>query len=192
MRFVSASAVLIVLAAFLLGLLFRLPGDAQAIRVSAVIAFAVQVFAFAVVLVVAGTGTNVFPAWGLGMLLRLASLAVMGFWLVRTLGLRAEPALISLATFFFVTTPVEQIHVGPRGDRLTGSQAEPVDIIMPHITDSHSIDLPYWGEKELPRWAPVRIGSIEIDFSPTKHVVMLAVAAVLCMLVLIPAAIAHE
>jgi len=90
------------------------------------------------------------------------------------------------------TTPAEQIHVGPRGDRLTGSQAEPVDIIMPHITDSHSIELPYWGEKELPRWAPVRIGSIEIDFSPTKHVVMLAVAAVLCMLVLIPAAIAHE
>jgi len=109
MRFVSASAVLIVLAAFLLGLLFRLPGDAHAIRVSAVIAFAVQVFAFAVVLVVAGTGTNMFPAWGLGMLLRLAALAVMGFWLVRTLGLRAEPALISLATFFFVTTLVEPL-----------------------------------------------------------------------------------
>jgi hypothetical protein len=109
MRFVAASVVLIVLAAFLLGLLFRLPGDAHAIRVSAVIAFAVQVFAFAVVLVVVGTGTNVFPAWGLGMLLRLAALAVMGFWLVRMLGLRAEPALISLATFFFVTTLVEPL-----------------------------------------------------------------------------------
>ncbi|HEV2179087.1 MAG TPA: hypothetical protein VGR59_02145 [Gemmatimonadaceae bacterium] len=109
MRFVAACAVLIVLAAFLLGLLFRLPGDAHSIRVSAVIAFAVQVFAFAVVLVVAGSGTNVFPAWGLGMLLRLAALAVMGFWLVKMLGLRAEPALISLATFFFVTTLVEPL-----------------------------------------------------------------------------------
>jgi len=108
-RFVAVAAVLIVVAAFLLGLLFRLPGDAHAIRVSAVIAFAVQVFAFAVVLVVAGAGTNVFPAWGLGMLLRLAALAVMGFWAVRALGLRAEPALISLATFFFVTTLVEPL-----------------------------------------------------------------------------------
>ena len=109
MRFVAACAVLIVLAAFLLGLLFRLPCDSHAIRVSAAIAFAVQVFAFAVVVVVAGAGTNVFPAWGLGMLLRLAALAVMGFWLVRMLGLRAEPALISLATFFFVTTLVEPL-----------------------------------------------------------------------------------
>ncbi|MGH7634259.1 MAG: hypothetical protein ACRENC_11055, partial [Gemmatimonadaceae bacterium] len=38
-----------------------------------------------------------------------------------------------------------QVRVGPRGDRLTGAQAGPVDIIMPHISDSHSIDLPYWG-----------------------------------------------
>jgi len=109
MRFVAAAAVLIVVGAFLLGLLFRLPGDARAIEVSAVIAFAVQSFAFAVVLLVAGAGTNVFPAWGLGMLLRLAALAVMGFWLVRALGLRAEPALLSLATFFFVTTLVEPL-----------------------------------------------------------------------------------
>ena len=89
-------------------------------------------------------------------------------------------------------SPAPQIRVGPRGDRLTGAQAEPVDIIMPHITDSHSLDVPYFGEKELPRWKPVRIGSLEIDFSPTKHVVMLIVAALLCMAVLIPAAISHE
>lgn len=89
-------------------------------------------------------------------------------------------------------TSAEQVHVGPRGDRLTGQQAGPVDIIMPHITDSHSLELPFVGEIELPRWKPVHIGSLEIDLSPTKHVVMLGVAAVLCMLVLIPAAIAHE
>lgn len=89
-------------------------------------------------------------------------------------------------------TSAEQVHVGPRGDRLTGQQAGPVDIIMPHITDSHSLELPFVGEIELPRWKPVHIGSLEVDLSPTKHVVMLGVAAVLCMLVLIPAAIAHE
>lgn len=89
-------------------------------------------------------------------------------------------------------TPAQRIEVGPRGDRLTGQQAGPVDIIMPHITDSHSLELPFAGEVELPRWKPVHIGSLEIDFSPTKHVVMLGVAALLCMLVLIPTAIAHE
>jgi|SRR6185437_12589389 hypothetical protein len=109
MRFVAAAAVLIVVAAFLLGLLFRMPGDERAIRISAVIAFAVQVFAFGIVLVVAGTGTNVFPAWGLGMLLRLAALAVTAFWLVKALGLRPEPALIGMATFFFVTTLIEPL-----------------------------------------------------------------------------------
>lgn len=88
--------------------------------------------------------------------------------------------------------PAGQVRVGPRGDRLTGPEAGPVDIIMPHIIDSHSIELPYWGERELPRWKPVRIGSVAIDVSPTKHVVMLLVAAVLCMAVLIPAAITHE
>lgn len=109
MRFVAAAAVLIVLAAFLLGLLFRLPGDERAIRISAVIAFAVQVFAFAVVMVVGGAGANVFPAWGLGILLRLAALAVMGFWVMSALHLRAEPALVSLAAFFFVTTLIEPL-----------------------------------------------------------------------------------
>jgi len=66
-----------------------------------------------VVLLVAGAGTNVFPAWGLGMLLRLGALAVMGFWLVKVLGLRSEPALISLATFFFVTTLIEPLLLKP-------------------------------------------------------------------------------
>jgi F-type H+-transporting ATPase subunit a len=85
-----------------------------------------------------------------------------------------------------------QVRVGPRGDRLTGAQGGPVDIIMPHISDSHSIEIPFKGEWQLHRWQPVRFGSVEVDFSPTKHVVMLFIAAVLCILVLVPAAIAHE
>jgi F-type H+-transporting ATPase subunit a len=70
------------------------------------------------------------------------------------------------------------------------------DIIMPHITDSHHMEIPWFNghlakEIELPRWAPVPIGSYFVDFSPTKHVVMLGVAAFLCALVLIIAARAH-
>lgn len=85
-----------------------------------------------------------------------------------------------------------QIHVGPAGEHLQGKNAEPVDIITPHITDSHHLELPFAGEVELPRWKPVHVGGLEIDLSPTKHVIMLLVAAFLCMLLLIPTAIAHE
>jgi F-type H+-transporting ATPase subunit a len=74
----------------------------------------------------------------------------------------------------------------------------PGDIITPHITDAHCIELPENGwklwkpvEHELPRWAPIRIGSLEVDMSPTKHVVMLIVAAVLLCVVLIGGALAH-
>jgi F-type H+-transporting ATPase subunit a len=74
---------------------------------------------------------------------------------------------------------------------------DPNDIITPHITDSHCLDVPalkFWGpphEIELPRWAPIHVGGVEIDLSPTKHVVMLLLAAVLCCVILIGAARAH-
>jgi F-type H+-transporting ATPase subunit a len=74
----------------------------------------------------------------------------------------------------------------------------PNDIITPHITDSHCLDVPsfpiFWGpprEIVLPRWAPIHIGGVAIDMSPTKHVVMLLVAALLCCVTLIGAARAH-
>jgi F-type H+-transporting ATPase subunit a len=85
-----------------------------------------------------------------------------------------------------------QIQVGPTGEHLQGEEAGPVDIITPHIADSHHLELPFLGEVELPRWEPVHIGGLTVDLSPTKHVVMLCVAAFLCMIVLIPTAIAHE
>jgi F-type H+-transporting ATPase subunit a len=73
----------------------------------------------------------------------------------------------------------------------------PGDFITPHITDAHCLDVPgfprFWEahEVELPRWEPVMIGGVAIDFSPTKHVVMLLVAALLCCIVLIGAARSH-
>jgi F-type H+-transporting ATPase subunit a len=73
----------------------------------------------------------------------------------------------------------------------------PGDIITPHITDSHCLEVPsfpeFWEphEVELPRWKPIVIGPVSIDLSPTKHVVMLLVAALLCCLVLIGAARSH-
>ncbi len=70
-------------------------------------------------------------------------------------------------------------------------QAEgPVDIITPHITDSHHLEIPWPNahmakEVELPRFAPVHIGSLEVDLSPTKHVVFMLLSATIAALVLI-------
>jgi F-type H+-transporting ATPase subunit a len=71
------------------------------------------------------------------------------------------------------------------------------DIITPHITDSKCIEVPsfpkFWVPREvaLPQWAPIHLGSMAIDVSPTKHVVMMLVAALLACIVLIGAARAH-
>ncbi len=60
--------------------------------------------------------------------------------------------------------------------------------IMAHLGNSHSIELPYWKppyakEVELPRLPPLRVGGLSVDLSPTKHGVLLALAALLVVLV---------
>jgi F-type H+-transporting ATPase subunit a len=75
--------------------------------------------------------------------------------------------------------------------------AERQDIITPHITDSHHLEYPCFKpgfacELELPHWAPIHIGPLTLDLSPTKHVVMLWVAAALCLITLLLAARAHK
>ncbi len=69
----------------------------------------------------------------------------------------------------------------------------PVDFITPHITDASYLELPYWKPPfhtyvELPKIAPVTIGPVTFDFSPTKHVVMMLIAATLVAIMLIVAA----
>ena len=81
---------------------------------------------------------------------------------------------------------------GPIGDHVVAGPAKNVDIITPHITDSHELELPFVGELQLPRWAPVHVGGLEIDLSPTKHVIMLLLAAILCLAIMIPAAVSNQ
>jgi F-type H+-transporting ATPase subunit a len=74
----------------------------------------------------------------------------------------------------------------------------PTEIIMPHITDSKVVDLPCvksWAEWScevtLPTWN-VKVGSHVIDMGPTKHVVFVALAALLCILMMFFVASSHE
>src|SRR6476620_7036381 len=71
------------------------------------------------------------------------------------------------------------------------------DFITPHITASHTLDYPCFHtgfvcEYELPRWDPIHIGRFAIDISPTRHVVMLWIAALLCIVFTLIALRAHN
>jgi len=75
--------------------------------------------------------------------------------------------------------------------------ADAQDFITPHITDAHTLDYPCFHtgfvcEYELPRWDPIHIGRLAIDISPTRHVVMLWVAALLCIVTTLWALRAHN
>jgi F-type H+-transporting ATPase subunit a len=91
----------------------------------------------------------------------------------------------------------EPEHQAAAGHHGACEEYAPGDIITPHITDAHCLEVPsfprFWEprEVELPRWAPITIGGVSIDMSPTKHVVMMLVAATLCALMLILAARSH-
>ena len=75
--------------------------------------------------------------------------------------------------------------------------ADDKDFITPHITDAHTLDYPclhsgFVCEYELPRWDPIHIGRFVLDISPTRHVVMLWIAALLCIVTTLLALRAHN
>ncbi|HEX5408169.1 MAG TPA: hypothetical protein VFW89_00180 [Gemmatimonadaceae bacterium] len=104
--FALASAVIILAIALVMGLFFPHAAEQRAIRVSALVAWGVQLFGFLIVKVVRG-GATIMAAWGLGVLLRFVVLALYAFVVVKALALPPEAALLSLVAFFFLTTLVE-------------------------------------------------------------------------------------
>jgi F-type H+-transporting ATPase subunit a len=105
-------------------------------------------------------------------------------------------AIDSVAHATAATTAAEvQGHEAPSAAHGTSGA---VDIITPHITDSHHLEYPcfnsshgYACEYELPRWI-VNVGGMTIDMSPTKHVVWMLIAATVAAIILLSAAAAHR
>jgi len=90
----------------------------------------------------------------------------------------------------------QQAPHAPSAADVAAGESQPYDIITPHITDAPHMEVPYWKppfykEVHLPQWEPIHIGGLTIDLSPTKHVVMMIVAAILLTLMLVMAAAAH-
>jgi hypothetical protein len=104
--FAVLSGAVIALLAWLLGFAFGTPADHRAIRVSAAVAYVVQLFTFAIARYATG---KVMVGWGIGMLLRFVVLVAYGFLILKPYGLPATAAMISLAVFLFLSTLIEPV-----------------------------------------------------------------------------------
>ena len=106
-RAVSIGLSVMVGSTALLLLLFGTSQGRRAVEVSAVIALVVQTLSF--VMVRNAPPQKVFVAWGASATLRFLALVVYGFVLLEPLHLPPVPALVSLATLFFITTVLESL-----------------------------------------------------------------------------------
>jgi len=95
-------------AGFLLSLMFKGPGDAQAVWTSAAVALGVQCLAFALAARMGGKN-NVVAKMGTGFLLRFLALVVYAVLVATVLKLPLAAALVSIAAIFFLTTLVEPL-----------------------------------------------------------------------------------
>ena len=103
--FALVVALIVVAVGFVMGLAFSSPEDRRAIQASAVVAFVVQLFAFTIARSM--PTRSFFTGWVIGIALRFVALVGFAIVAVKMLGMPAPAALLSLVTFFFITTLVE-------------------------------------------------------------------------------------
>ena len=109
-RFTVVQGAIVALLAFGLSRFVWTDAASQhAVVVSAWVAFFVQILTFSICKLVAQQ--NLVAGWGIGTLLRFATVGVWAFLGIKALGLTPSPALISLVTFFFVSTVIEPLFL---------------------------------------------------------------------------------
>ena len=111
MGFVALTVVICCGGAWLVTLAIPGPEVARAVWTSAVVVLIVQPVAFQLVRLPGPQ--NVIAGWGIGAMLRGLVLVVFGFFGVKALGLAMEPALLSMAGFFFLSTVIEPVFLKP-------------------------------------------------------------------------------
>jgi len=109
--FAAISAAIIFHSWLLLRLIFTSPAQQQAMLLSAAIAFAVQFGAYA--FLAPGKSSAAVPGeliirWGMGGVIRFLALVVFAV-LAKVMQLPLDAALISLATYFFLTMMAEPL-----------------------------------------------------------------------------------
>ncbi len=107
--YATATVASIVVAGWLLTLGFSGPGDAAAIRLSALVGIVVQLAAFALTSALARR--HLVAGWALGSLLRFVTLVVYALLALQVLALPPVAALVSLAVFLFISTLIEPLFL---------------------------------------------------------------------------------
>jgi uncharacterized membrane protein len=107
LAFGAIAAALTAGTAAVMTIVWSTPAEERAIWLSAAIAFVVQMLAFGVASLV--RRDQALVGWGLGAIMRLVTLSVYALVFVNALGLPPTAALVSLATFFFLSTLVEPL-----------------------------------------------------------------------------------
>jgi hypothetical protein len=109
-RFTLVQGAIVAVLAYLLSHFVWTDAVSQhAVSVSAWVAFGVQILTFSICKLVAQQ--NMIAGWGIGTLLRFATVGVWAFLGIKALGLAPAPALLSLVTFFFVSTVIEPLFL---------------------------------------------------------------------------------
>ncbi len=88
------------------------PEARRAVWMSALLAYAVQLATF--VLLLRARPASAFGAWGAGVVVRLLTVVVFAVAGVPALALPIAPALLSLVAFLFATTLVEPVVLNKR------------------------------------------------------------------------------
>lgn len=110
LKFTAAQLLLILLSTWVMEtFVWTNAESSRAVRASLWLALFVQTFTFVVARLVARR--QVIAGWGLGVLLRFASVAFWAFLGIKALGLVAGPALLSLVVFYFLSTLVEPLFL---------------------------------------------------------------------------------
>ncbi|MGH7733996.1 MAG: F0F1 ATP synthase subunit A, partial [Gemmatimonadales bacterium] len=98
--------------------------------------------------------------------------------------------LVAVALLAGAPSLLAQTPVAPAEH--AGVPSREIDI-MHHIGNAHAIEYPCFKagltcEAELPQWKAVQVGPFAIDFSPTKHLIWMLLAAGLAMVLLLTSA----
>jgi hypothetical protein len=108
-RYALVCLPLLALTAVALGWVYRDEAAQHAVRTSLWVAMPLQLLTFAIARLVARE--QIIAAWGIGMVLRFATLGAYAFVGIAALGLVPGAALISLAVFLFVSTLLEPLFL---------------------------------------------------------------------------------
>jgi len=110
-RYETAVFAVVVLLGAVMCVVFRGAGNAWAIAVSGLIALVVQPSAVLVARLAPGGSSNLTARMALGMMLRLLTLVVYAIVVASVGGLPITAALVSLASFYFVSSLIEPLLI---------------------------------------------------------------------------------